>query len=154
MPLEKTPQQTDFCPAPLWRRLAALVYDSFLVIVIVMVTSGLYHAIVNNWLLGLDEAPTGFNPVLSTILTFILFIFFAWFWSRNGQTLGMQAWRIKVRSSETGGPLTLVQCLLRFMIAIPAIGLAGLGLFWILVDREKKTWHDRYSRSEIIFVPK
>ncbi|MCL6269049.1 RDD family protein [Sansalvadorimonas sp. 2012CJ34-2] len=148
----KSSMAADYQPAPLWRRLAAMVYDTFLVIAIVMVTSGIYHAVVNNLLLGLKDAPAGFNPLLSTVLTFILFFFFAHFWTRGGQTLGMQAWKIRVISSETGGPLTLIQCLLRFMIAIPAIGLAGLGVLWILVDKDKKSWHDRYSRSQVILL--
>ena len=131
-----------------------MVYDSLLVIALAMMTGGIYHAVVNNLIMGLKDAPAGFNPVLSTLLTFIIFFFFAHFWVRNGQTLGMQAWRIKVRSSETKGSLTLVQCLLRFMIAIPAIGLAGIGVLWILVDKENKSWHDRYSKSEVILIPK
>ena len=150
---QQPPLNTDFPPAPLWRRLAALVYDTLLVIAMVMVTSALYHALVNNWLLELKDAPAGFNPILSTLLTFVLFFFFAHFWTRNGQTLGMQAWRIKLRSTITGGPLTLPQCLIRFIIAIPAIGLAGLGILWLLVDRDKKAWQDRYSRSEMILIP-
>ncbi|WP_281648014.1 RDD family protein [Parendozoicomonas sp. Alg238-R29] len=140
--------------APLWRRLAAMVYDTFLVMAMVMVISGLYHAIVNNWLLGRDDAPMGFNPFLGSILTFVIFFFFAHFWGKNGQTLGMQAWRLKLRSCETGGNPTLTQSLLRFMIAIPALGLAGLGFFWMLIDRDKKTWHDRYSMTEVILLPK
>ena len=141
-------------PAPLWRRLAAMVYDTLLVAAIVMMTSALYHAIVNNLILGLEEAPTGFNPFLSTILTFVIFFFFAHFWGKSGQTLGMQAWRIQVRSSENRRGLTLTQSLLRFMVAIPTIGLAGIGMFWMLFDKDSKTWHDRYSESEVVLLPK
>ena len=131
-----------------------MFYDSMLVLAMVIVISGLYHAIVNNWLLGLESAPTGFNPLLSTILLFVVFFFFAHFWGKNGQTLGMQAWRLRVRSSDTGKNITLIQSLLRFMVAIPAIGLAGLGMFWILIDKDKKTWHDRYSQTEVVLLSK
>ncbi|MTI12443.1 RDD family protein [Sansalvadorimonas verongulae] len=144
----------DLQPAPLWRRLAAMFYDTMLVLAMVMVISGLYHAIVHNWLLGLESAPTGFNPLLSTILLFVMFFFFAHFWGKNGQTLGMQAWRLRVRSTKTGRNLTLIQSLLRFIVAIPALGLAGLGVFWIVIDKKKRTWYDRYSESEVVLIPK
>jgi uncharacterized RDD family membrane protein YckC len=30
----------------------------------------------------------------------------------------------------------------------------GLGFFWILVDRDRRAWHDRLSRTRIVVVPK
>ena len=125
-----------------------------LVLAMIIVISGLYHAVVNNWLLGLESAPTGFNPLLSTILLFVVFFFFAHFWGKNGQTLGMQAWRLRVRSSDTGKSITLIQSLLRFMVAIPAIGLAGLGVFWMLIDKDNKPWHARYSQTAVVLLSK
>ena len=151
---QSVPQTPQFTPAPLWRRLAAMFYDTMLVMAMVMVISGLYHAVVNNWLLGQESAPTGFNPLLSTLLIFVVFFFFAHFWGKSGQTLGMQAWRLRLRSTDKGKNITLIQSLLRFMVAIPAIGLAGLGMLWMLIDKDKKTWHDRYSQTEVILLPK
>ena len=159
MPRDKSSHQGQtedlrYLPAPLWRRLAAMLYDLFLVAAMTMVISGLYHAIVNIGLLGLEDAPTGFNPILSTLLTFVIFFFFAHFWGRSGQTLGMQAWRLKIRNTRNNKTLTLTQSLLRFMIAIPSIGLFGLGMLWMLIDKDRKTWQDRYSETEIILLPK
>ncbi len=162
MPNKKNTQASSplpYSPAPLWRRLAALLYDSLLVSAIILVVTGLYHALVNNWLLGLKEAPVGFNPWLSSLLVFVVFFFFAHFWGRNGQTLGMQAWRLKIQSTRpkpnnSRFHLTLLQSLLRFVIAIPALGLCGLGLFWMVIDPNKRSWHDRYSETEIVLLPK
>ncbi len=146
--------QPTLQPAPLWRRLAAMFYDSILILAIVIVTSGLYHGLINNWLLGLEDAPAGFNPLLSTILLFLIFFFFAHFWGKNGQTLGMQAWRIQLRSTLKSQRITLLQALLRFMVAIPSLALCGMGFFWMLIDKDQKTWHDRYSDSEVVLLPK
>jgi len=30
----------------------------------------------------------------------------------------------------------------------------GLGYFWILIDPEKKAWHDRLSRTRLILTSK
>jgi len=44
--------------------------------------------------------------------------------------------------------------LLRFMVAIPSLALAGLGLFWMLFDRDKMAVHDRISESVIVRLPR
>ncbi|RFQ09807.1 hypothetical protein D0N87_30040, partial [Pseudomonas sp. ATCC 13867] len=30
----------------------------------------------------------------------------------------------------------------------------GLGFLWMLWDKNKRTWHDRYSESVVIQIPK
>ncbi|WP_211829283.1 RDD family protein [Kistimonas asteriae] len=145
--------QVPLPPAPLWRRLAAMFYDTLLVMALMMVTTGLYHTAVNKWLLKMDDAPLGFNPFLASLLVFVSFGFFAYFWTRKGQTLGMQVWRVRIQNKD-GGAISLWQCLLRYMIAIPAIGLALAGVFWMMIDKEGKTWQDRYSMSEVVLLPK
>lgn len=139
--------------APLWRRLAAMLYDAFLTLALMMATTGLYHTTINKWLLKMDDAPLGYNPFLTTLLLFVTFGFFARFWTYKGQTLGMQAWRIRIQNAD-GSAITLWQSLLRFMIAIPSIGLAFSGTFWMKIDKEGKTWQDRYSLSEVVMLPK
>lgn len=145
--------RTLLLPAPLWRRLAAMFYDTLLVVALMMVTAGVYHAVINQWLLETDDAPPGFNPFLASLLVFVTFGFFTCFWTRKGQTLGMQVWRIRVQNQD-GGAISLWQCLLRFMIAIPGVGLALAGVLWMKIDREGKTWQDRYSMSEVVLLPK
>ena len=34
------------------------------------------------------------------VIVLTIFFFFSWFWIKNGQTLGMQAWRIKLISTD------------------------------------------------------
>jgi uncharacterized RDD family membrane protein YckC len=31
---------------------------------------------------------------------------------------------------------------------------AGLGFAWVLVDPERRAWHDRLSRTRVVMVPK
>ena len=51
---------------------------------------------------------------------------------------------------EDGTPLTWWHALLRFMLAIPSLLLGGLGFLWMLVDKDRLTWHDRGSGTKVI----
>ncbi|MDH3559391.1 MAG: RDD family protein [Gammaproteobacteria bacterium] len=142
-----TPQDTPaYATAGLLRRLAAMFYDTLLLfsvllfatVVALLVTRGTldYH-----------------NPFFRTYLFLICFLFYAWFWRHGGQTLGMRAWRLRVQRFD-GNPITLWQALLRFLAAIPAWAVLGLGYLWILVDKDKLALHDRFSESVIVRLPK
>ncbi len=146
-------EEASFPPAPLWRRLAAIIYDSFLVVALVMAVSGLYHSVVNVWLGGSEDAGVGFDPFLFAILLITIFSFFTYFWRAKGQTLGMQVWRIRIEL-ESGGMPEMKHCLLRFFSAIPALGACGAGLLWMLVDNKKMAIQDRLSSSKVIVLPK
>lgn len=138
--------------AALWRRLAAMVYDFFLVFAIWIVVG---FAVMSA--LGIDQvrAEQGLAPLhqwllfAGEILSAVLF--FGWFWTHSGQTLGMQAWRIKVESRD-GTPLSWKQVLQRLAVAPFALACAGLGYWWCLVDAEQRSWPDLVSRSRVIKV--
>ena len=142
-----------FTPAPLWRRLAAIIYDSFLVLALIWTTSAVYYTFINIVVLKLEEAPIGFNPLLSTLLTFTTFWFFAYFWTKCGQTLGMKVWQIRIQQ-PCGRNITLWQALLRFMVAIPSLGIGFVGVLWMKLDHDKQTWQDRYSMTQTVFIQK
>ena len=44
--------------------------------------------------------------------------------------------------------------LLRFLVAILSWLALGLGYLWTLVDKRKRSWHDLYSDSVIVRLPK
>ena len=81
------------------------------------------------------------------------FGFFAKFWTHNGQTLGMQVWGIRIQNKD-GSAIDLWQALLRFLLAILSWLCLGLGFLWMLWDKEKRTWHDIYSESQAVQLPK
>ncbi len=151
-------QPTEYLPpAALWRRLAAIIYDSFLVFAIWIIIAYLVL-----YAFGITEARTveGNVVVLDPLYKNTLFaamlisayLFFGWFWTHSGQTLGMQAWRIKVQNAD-GSAINWLQTLLRLGCAPVALLLAGIGYFWMLFDREKRTWPDLLSRSVIVKLP-
>ena len=138
-------KQTDR-PAGLLVRLSAMFYDTLLLFSALMIATALALLVTQGTL-------NYHNPFFRTFLFLVCFSFYAWFWMHGGQTLGMRAWRLRLQRPD-GQPVTLWQALLRFMAAIPSLALAGLGLFWMLVDRDKMAVHDRISESVIVRLPK
>ena len=130
-------------PASLWRRLAALFYDSLLLLAVWFIATAILLPLTGG------EAIEANNPLLTTYLLFISFFFYGWFWRHGGQTLGMRSWRLQLHSMRDGR-VSWTQCLLRFMVALPAGLLFGLGYLWMLIDKQKLTWHDRYSETRIV----
>ena len=152
--------QGQFPAASLGRRLAAMLYDAFLSIALMMVVTLLYQQVALRLFYGSEAlkavAESGGldrDPILATLLLFSLFGFFAKFWTHNGQTLGMQVWGVRVQNPD-GKAIDLWQALLRFLIAILSWLALGLGFWWMFWDKQKRTWHDIYSESQVVHLPK
>jgi uncharacterized RDD family membrane protein YckC len=126
------------------RRLAAVLYDLLLLIAVLFVATALLLP------LNKGEAFTGQQFFYPLYLLIISFLFYAWFWTHGGQTLGLRAWKIKVLTFDLK-PVSWKQALLRFVTAILSWGLFGLGFFWILVDKNHRSWHDNLSKTALFF---
>ena len=81
-------------PAPLWRRIAAAVYDGLLLCGIWM-----FAILIDMIMRGLLGAPLVW-PLFQAYLFLVGLGFFGWFWTHGGQTLGMRAWKIQVRRND------------------------------------------------------
>lgn len=139
---------TDALPhCGLLRRLAAIFYDALLLLAVLFIATALAMLFTDG------EAIRANHPLFTTYIFFVTFLFFAWFWTHGGQTLGMRAWRIRAQTRD-GTAMSWSQALLRFMVAIASWGLLGLGFLWSLIDREKMTWHDRYSETVLVVLTK
>lgn len=143
-------------PSPgLPRRLMAAVYDTFLVLPIIMfgvaIGMGLYTALTR--LLG---GTAGDEPLdawaVRGIALLVIAGFFTAFWRKSGQTLGMQAWRIKLVPMP-GKRLTAARCLLRCASALLSAACLGAGYLWCLVDRNGRYWHDYLSGTTLVLLP-
>ena len=151
--------QGAFPAAGLGRRLAAMFYDFLLCTALMIVTTFLYKLIMMAFIgeakmRALSEAGAlDGDPLLSTLLFFVLFGFFAKFWTHSGQTLGMQVWGVRVQNAD-GTAISLWQALLRFIASIGSWLCFGLGFFWSLIDKQKRTWHDMYSNTQLVRIPK
>ena len=142
--MPKVYDQTHVLQASLLRKLAALVYDVLIVIAILFVVSGIGVAIN-------DGEPVS-GPLYKSLLLVAMFLFFGYFWTRSGQTIGMMAWRIRVQTTE-GYSLSWTHSLIRFFMASVSIACFGLGYLWMLFSDEKLTWHDQVSSTRVVQLP-
>lgn len=138
--------------APLWRRLAAMLYDSLLLVALWMTVVALLM-LLSGGRLAAEERPAWLLVAEQLALLTVTWGFFAGFWTHGGQTLGMRAWRLKL-TDTTGGPVRLTNASLRMLTALLSLAVCGLGYLWVLVDREHLAWHDRLSGTRVVLLPK
>lgn len=139
------------------RRLAALLYDAFLVAAIWMLLGYLVQFIFGPESNQVVEGRVLTDPLQDAVLFCLMLgssaTFYCYFWMSRGQTLGMLAWRLKVQDHH-GDIVTLRQALLRFALAWPAFLCAGLGYLWLYLDKNGDALHDRLSGTEVVLVPR
>ena len=136
------------------RRLGAMFYD-FMLALSFIILIGFFFTAVFTSILGTDDVQPG-SPVAKVIfmlLVLFTFGFYGWFWTHGGQTLGMRAWKLKV-VDENQGEINWQQAFFRFCHAIISWIPLGVGYLWMLIDKQKHTWHDRASRTYIIDLKK
>ena len=153
---DRLPPMEEQLPSPfILRRLAAMVYDTLLVLPLIMASVALFLG-GRTLLIGSpgEGEVVQLNAYLVRLVALLtVFGFFCWFWIKNGQTLGMQAWRIKLvdfAGNKPGAWQSLVRCL----GALLSAACLGLGYLWCLVDKHGRYWHDYISRTELVLVPK
>jgi len=152
--MDKADNTPVYKPAGLLVRLVAMFYDALLLLSALMIATAIALFVTKG-------ASLAHNPFFRTTLFLICFSFYAWFWLHGyawfwlhgGQTLGMRAWKLRLQNKD-GRPITIWQALLRFLVAIPSLAFAGLGFLWMLIDKDKMTWYDRFSESVIVGLPK
>ena len=149
-----SPQQTSAPAAPIVdlagfrRRLASLLYESLLVFGILAPTFMIPYV-----LLGMAF---GFEPpgwLLWLHVFGVLGFYFVWYWSRHGNTLAMQTWRLRLVSADTGFKLTPRRAFLRFVLAWPSLLCFGAGILWAFFDPDRQFLHDRIAGSRIVLMP-
>ena len=135
-------------PAALWRRLAALLYDVFPLIALWMIAAFVFlYAGGGHY----DPRHPGSAERLGLQLV-LLAVTAAYFWiswTRIGATIGMRAWKLKLVREDGTKPRAL-QALLRFLLALPSLTLAGVGFWWALFDPQRRTLHDRLCGTRMI----
>ncbi len=134
-----------------------MLYDGLVCVALALVLTGIYTA-VSAKIVGPELyqqqalANVGkFDPLLASILFVTLYLFFAYFWRHNGQTLGMQAWHLQIEN-EDGSRISWMQALLRYLMGWVSWLALGIGYLWVLFDRDRKAWTDRFSNSRMIRI--
>ena len=152
----------EFPRAGFWRRFASLVYDTLAIIAFAMLTVVLYLFAIQG-LISLDVIALNgaedvsariqdsllLSGVRSSLLVLVGLVFFGYFWTKSGQTIGMRAWRLKVQTHQ-GNLISWPQAIIRSISA-----LLGLGNLVVLVDfKNKKALQDYLSKTEVVTLTK
>jgi uncharacterized RDD family membrane protein YckC len=126
------------------RRVACLIYEGVLLIAVWM-----FAALVFLLIFG-DATVAPARYFFQLYLWLISGVYFVWNWTRGGQTLAMQTWRIRL-SCRNGQPLTLKLAIRRYVLASLFF---GLGFLWALFDRDGLSLHDRLSGTRLGLLEK
>ncbi len=127
-----------------FRRLAAMVYDAFLLVAIWFLATALVLP------MNAGHAFSSQQFFFPLYLVAVSFGFYGWFWTHGGQTLGLKAWKIKVLTLEQQ-PITWSQALWRFISVLLSWAIGGLGFLWILIDKKNYALHDYLSKTAVFF---
>jgi uncharacterized RDD family membrane protein YckC len=160
---------TDYLAAGLFQRLGALFYDALLVTAILFIAAlplPLVEGLVRNlwWARALEQL----------YLLAAWFLFFGWFWTHGGQTVGMKVWHVKLLR-DNGEKPNWRDAFIRFVVSSMCfyflLVLFGLGILagktafilacivfsfaflWIFIDRKGRAGHDRLSRTRLVIAP-
>lgn len=160
-------------------RLAALVYDSLLLMALWMVVSAPLVIMATDTSAAAQHELKPLSAefryfVLFPSLTFVTWLFYAYFWRRNGQTLGMQTWNLRL-INHSGNPISFKQSLIRFLAASLFPTLCGLitlriwpspsaflisisfgflaNYLWAYRNPYRLAFHDLLSHSHVIKAP-
>lgn len=133
--LDDMPAVTEWPRAAVSLRLIALVYDGLLLVAMTAVVNTLLIAAVTPDAAAsrqeLTVLPAGVRDGLllpATVL--VAFLFYGYCWTRSGQTLGMQTWRLALRRRDGRLP-TWADSARRFAAAALVPALCG-GASWLL----------------------
>lgn len=178
-PAAATPAPPAAESAGLMVRLFAIIYDGLLLLALWFITTALLVPFgTPDAALAKHEVtvfPAGFrNFVLVPALVAVTWLFYGYFWTRAGQTLGMQTWRLRVlradgsrlRWSDAIGRcasacLFPLACGLMSMLAFHSAGafvlsvtLGFLGNYlWMLWSPRRLCWHDQLSATQVWRLP-
>jgi uncharacterized RDD family membrane protein YckC len=143
---------TSLPVAGLLRRLGALLYDSLLLLALLMLGTACFLPFTRGEAITFEAFPV--LAVLHKLAVVLLTIgFYGVFWTRRGQTLGMASWRLRVER-EDGELLNWRDTVRRIGAGVLSLLPLGLGWLWIIADRDRRAWHDRLSATRVVVVPK
>ena len=154
-------EHANFPRAGFFRRLGAMVYDLLLAVAVYMVAGaigfGVFMLLTSAGILSLNgfehvsDALNGnqiYHGIYQLWLALCVVSFYALFWSKGGQTLGMRAWRLKVQHPN-GQNLSFITAFARVIWS-----LLGLGNLWIVINDDKLALQDKMTRSEVVVLSK
>lgn len=143
--------------ANLGKRLLSIFYDVLIIFFVTIVLTILIQQLIIHFeLVTLELVKEGKSEIaiippdsalsfiLKSLWTLISFFFFGFYWTKRGQTPGMRVWKIKA-IKHTGQLMSWKNALYRYVFS-----LFGVGIVWIVFDKQKLALQDRFSNTHLI----
>jgi uncharacterized RDD family membrane protein YckC len=121
--------------AGFWRRFAASLLDWIILVVIEIILRVVFK---------------GAGSILSLLVTIAYFTLFVG--AARGQTPGMSALGIRVISFDGSGSIGYGRAFIRWIGGYVSAIVIFLGFFWMLWDKEKQCWHDKFASDVVVPV--
>lgn len=169
----------EIVPAGLGRRFGAMLYDALLVVAVLIAITFCFVPFLDGRVLVPQEVGAlAYFYWLLELAAVVLF--FGYFWTRRGQTVGMLAWRLRLEQSS-GENVTWGIALKRMAILVAllvpyflgywliwedwpkeqrrwpeVLTLLPLGIVyaWAWFDGERRTLHDRWTNTRVRLLPR
>lgn len=141
----ETPAKRPARTAPLWRRAAALFYDTLFVIAVAILATFLVLPLTGGQAVP-AEGP--WQWLFRGYLLAWIAAYFVFFWCRFGQTPGMKVWRlllIRERDGPCLGPI-----LARFGFGLFSLTALGLPFLITLRDPQRRSWIDERQAMRVV----
>lgn len=129
------------------KRLMACVYELLILLAIWLLVTWLFVS-------AFGDATHGpRHLILQALLWLITGLYFVVCWVKTGQTLAMQAWKMKIVGQD-GQLLTLQQACIRYVVASVLTAAFGLSLLYLFVNAKRLFLHDRLLHTQYVLVTK
>ena len=87
----------------------------------------------------------------ASLLNFLIGIaYYTYLEGSSGQTLGKKALGIRVVDLGGGGSIGFGRAFIRYIGRIVSAIPLFLGYFWMIWDKEKQCWHDKFANSVVV----
>jgi uncharacterized RDD family membrane protein YckC len=118
-----------------WRRFVAALVDGIILSVVAIILAAI---------LGIE------GNAYNGITTLLGVVYYTYLEGSTGQTLGKKALGIRVIDLSGGGSIGFGRAFIRYIGRIVSAIALFLGYFWMIWDKEKQTWHDKFANSVVV----
>lgn len=121
-----------------WFRLGAAMVDLLLVLL-----ASIPLIILLQWV----QAPP---PIIVLVVNLLLMLYLSRLWVQRSATLGNWLFSHRVVDHTTGNHITFRQGVIRFLISYISAVPLFLGFFWVIWDKQKRSWHDKVAGTVVL----
>lgn len=134
-------------------RMLAYLLD-VLVLTVILALGGWLFIQIDNLLKEVlpEELDLGISgaTLFAIITPFVIIFYYVMFWSLTGRTPGKGLLGLRVIQTD-GLPPTIGRSFLRLVGYLVSIVVFFLGFLWVLIDDERKGWHDHMAGTWVVY---